>query len=191
MASAEAHGLPLEHFDAQQIEQRLPLLKVPSHHVGLFEPEAGFLRVELCVAAMVNQAVKHGADLLSDTSVLGWHSDGGEIKVQTTNGEYTSKRLVIAAGAWSSGLLADLNLGLSVVQKQQHWFQLDRVDQKIENEFPCFLMEQDNGDCFYGMPEVNYLGMKICEHSGGRPSTVRLTLIADSIRKRLSELKRL
>ena len=28
-------------------------------------------------------------------------------------------------------------------------------------------MEKDNGDCFYGMPEVDYLGLKVCEHTGG------------------------
>lgn len=64
--------------------------------------------------------------------------------------------------------MPDLDLGLKVLQKQQQWFQLDRVDQKLLNEFPCFLLEQDDGDCFYGFPEINYLGMKVCEHSGGK-----------------------
>jgi glycine/D-amino acid oxidase-like deaminating enzyme len=117
---------------------------------------------------MVNQAVKHDAEILSDTIVEGWSANDEEVEVATDAGVFKSKQLIISAGAWSPELLPDLGLGLQVVQKQQQWFQLDRVDQKIQNEFPCFLFEQSNGDCFYGVPEIDYLGMKVCEHSGGR-----------------------
>ena len=167
-ASAQMHDLPIEQFSPEQIEQRLPLFKVPKNHIGLYEPDAAFLRVELCVAAAYEQAVKHGAETVSNTGVLGWHvGDDGVCAVETDQGKYFANRLVITGGAWASELLPDLQLGLKVVQKQQHWFQLDRVDQKIQNEFPCFLLEQDDGKCFYGFPEINYLGMKVCEHSGG------------------------
>lgn len=167
--SAEIHGLAIEEFTPKQIEQRLPLFKVPQNHIGLFEPEAAFLRVELCVAAAYEQALKHGAETQTNTTVQRWRVDSdGKCVVETDQGKFYSKRLVIAGGAWSSILMPDLDLGLKVLQKQQQWFQLDRVDQKLLNEFPCFLLEQDDGDCFYGFPEINYLGMKVCEHSGGK-----------------------
>ena len=167
--SAEEHSLVVEQFTAEQIERRLPILKVQPNQIGLFEPDAALLRVEMCVTAMIDQAVKHGAQIMSNTVVLGWSVGGdGVCDVETENGNFRSRHLIIAAGAWNSDLLPDLDLGLQVVQKQQHWFQLDRVDHKIENQFPGFLVEQDNGDCFYGFPEINYLGMKVCEHSGGK-----------------------
>ena len=168
--SAQEHGLEIERFTAEQLQQRLPIFKVDPDHIGLFEPGAGYLRVELCVAAMVNQAVKHGAEAMPNTEVTGWAvEDSGTVRVSTDKGDFVGKRLVIAAGAWSQEVLKGLDLGLQVVQKQQHWFQLDRVDQKIELSFPCFLLEQNDGDCFYGFPEIDYLGMKVCEHSGGKP----------------------
>jgi sarcosine oxidase len=168
--SAQMHDLRIEQFSALEIQQRLPLFKIAENHIGLFEPDAAFLRVELCVAANVNQAVKHGAEICSDATVSHWSvEDNGDVRVSTHQGNFIGKRLVIAAGAWTADLLPGLDLGLQVLQKQQHWFQLDRVDQKIENNFPCFLLEQDNGDCFYGFPEIDYLGMKVCEHSGGTP----------------------
>ena len=167
--SAQLHDLKVEQFTPDEIQRRLPLFKIADNHIGLFEPDAAFLRVELCVAAMVNQAVKHGAEICSNATVSRWSvEDNGDVRVSTDQGEFTAKRLIISAGAWSAELLPDLDLGLTVVQKQQHWFQLDSVDQRIENEFPCFLLEQDNGECFYGFPEIDYLGMKICEHSGGK-----------------------
>lgn len=166
--SACEHKLKIEQFTAKEIQQRLPIFNLSPDQVGLFEPDAAFLRVELCVAAMVNQAVREGAEIRSNTTVLSWTAeDDGVLKIRTDQGCFWGHRLVVAAGAWTPELLPDLDLGLRVLQKQQHWFQLDRVDQKIENDFPCFLLEQDNGDCFYGFPEIDYLGMKVSEHSGG------------------------
>lgn len=170
LASAQQHDLNIETFTPKQISQRIPLFKVPEGHIGIFEPDAGILRVELCVAAMIGQARKLGAEIRSDVVVIRWErQDDGTIIVRTNKADYRCERLVIAGGAWTSGLLPDLDLGLTVLRKQQHWFQLDRVDQKIQNDFPCFLIEQENGDCFYGFPELDYLGMKVCEHSGGTP----------------------
>ncbi|MDB4371387.1 N-methyl-L-tryptophan oxidase [Mariniblastus sp.] len=170
VASAQAHDLKIEHFTPDEIRQRLPLFKIPDHFVGVFEPGAAFLRVELCVAAMIQQAVKSGAELKSNHCVEQWDVDEqGLVTVKTDRGIYRARRLVIAAGGWSEPLLGDLDLGLQLLHKQQQWFQLDRVDQKLESQFPCFLLEEDNGDCFYGFPEIDYLGMKVCEHTGGVP----------------------
>ncbi len=167
-ASAAQYDLQVETFSPAQIEQRLPIFNIPPDHIGLFEPAAGILRVELCVAAMIGQATKLGADIVSDSAVIGWDvRDDNMVIVETTTGRFQSRRLVIAGGPWSSRLLPDLNLPLRVLRKQQHWFQIDRVDQKLVNQFPAFLFEQDNGDVFYGIPEIDYLGMKVAEHSGG------------------------
>ena len=64
-ASAKEHDLPLERFSPREIEERLPIFKIPPDQIGLFEPSAAILHVELCVAAMINQATKLGAELRS------------------------------------------------------------------------------------------------------------------------------
>ncbi|MEL7496755.1 MAG: N-methyl-L-tryptophan oxidase [Planctomycetota bacterium] len=169
IASADQHGLRVERFTPEEIQRRLPMFKIPEDYIGLFEPDAGFLRVELAVAAALKQASKQGATLKSNTIVHGWSVDAnGDVLVETDQGSIQGRRLIIAAGAWSSPLLPSVDVPFKILQKQQHWFQLDRVDQKIENDFPAFLIEEDNGDCFYGLPEIDYLGMKVCEHSGGK-----------------------
>lgn len=166
--SAKMHHLPIEVFTPDQIEQRLPILKIPSHHIGVFESSAGVLRVELCVAAMLQQAAKLGSELISDCPVTDWQvSDDGKVQVTCGKQSFVADRLVIAGGAWNSQLLSRLNLSLRVLRKQQNWFQLDRVEQKLINRFPSFLVEQDDGSVFYGIPEIDYLGMKVAEHSGG------------------------
>ena len=169
LASASKHNLSVEEFSSQQIVQRLPIFKVPADYVGVFEPDAGFLRVELCVAAAIKQAIGQGAEIRSGVQVLSWDKRAsGEIVVETNKGVFKSQRLIVAAGAWASAHLLGLDLGLTVVRKQQHWFQLDRVDQKLVNEFPVFAIETDTGEHFYGVPEIDHLGMKVCKHTGGQ-----------------------
>ena len=96
------------------------MFKIPDHFVGVFEPGAAFLRVELCVAAMIQQAVKNGAELKSNHCVQTWDVDAeGLVTVNTDRGVYRGRKLVIAAGGWSEPLLGDLNLGLQLLHKQQ------------------------------------------------------------------------
>jgi len=124
--------------------------------------------VEQCVTAMVSQALKHGAEIQSDTTVQDWSvADGGLVTVTTDRGVFQAERLIVAAGAWTSELLPFLRDQLKVLRKQQHWYQFDRVDQKQVNDFPVFLFEEPDGELFYGVPEIDYLGMKVCRHSGG------------------------
>ncbi len=165
--SAAEHDLKLEQFSPDQIRQRLPLLKVQPHHVGLFEPEAGFLRVEQCVAAHLAQAKQRGAELHSDTRVLKWTADDNGVTVETNQGTFHGRRLAICAGAWSEKMLHGIDVKLNVVVKQQNWYQIDRVEQKLVNDCPILFIEEDDGEQFYCLPELDSLGMKVCRHTGG------------------------
>jgi len=169
LRSAAEHDLKIEQFTAEQVMQRLPIFKLSDDLVGVFEPAAGFLRVEICVAAAIKQAVKAGAELKSDLRVDRWQTqDDGTILVTTDGEEFKTKRLIVAAGAWSERLLPGVDLKMKVLRKQQAWFQIDRVDQKLVNDFPCFFVEDENGEQFYGVPEIDSLGMKVCKHTGGQ-----------------------
>jgi monomeric sarcosine oxidase len=168
--SARQYDLKIEQFSADAIHKRLPILKVPQGHVGVFEPDGGFLRVELCVAAMIKQALAAGAQIESGVCIDQWNVDNSAtVHVTSQQGSWSADRMIVCAGAWTNEILGDLGLPLKLLAKQQHWYQLDRVDQKLVNEFPCVLFEQDDGSCFYGTPELDTLGMKVCEHSGGQP----------------------
>jgi sarcosine oxidase len=169
-ASAQKHGLKVESFSRDQIIRRLPILKIPEHHEGVFEPEGGFLRVEICVAAFLKQAIAHGAQLMSNTTLQLIDDVGdGVLRAQTSRGEFTADQMIVTAGSWANRVLPELNLPLKVLAKQQHWYQIDRVDHKLVNEFPCTFFQRDDGSSFYTSPEIDTLGMKVCEHTGGDP----------------------
>ncbi len=178
--SVNLHGLSADVLSPSEIMEKFPVLKVNDSHVGMYEKEAGYLRVERCVAAWVQRALKAGASIRTDTLVSGWSvEDNGTIRVDVMSGgnglgspgvgeSLRCNRLIIGAGAWSDSLLPGLASHLQVLRKQQQWFQLDRIDMKVGNRFPCFLVENANG-IFYGFPEIDHLGMKVAEHGGGSP----------------------
>ena len=168
LSSARLHGLKVFELERQEIKSRFPAINVTAGQVGIFEESAGFLRVENCVAELINGARQRGAEIRSNEVIAGWsiESDGTVV----VHGEYENFRagkLIIATGAWFQQLLPDLGIELKILRKQQQWFQIDRHDIKFQNGFPCFLFENISG-CFYGFPELDYLGMKVAEHSGGQ-----------------------
>lgn len=160
-------GLKLVEFSVEEIQQRLPLLNVPARQVGILEPDAGLLRVEHCVAAHLAQAKKRGAELSSDEQVLSWSASSEGVEVETNQGTRRAARLAICAGAWTTGLLAEIGVPLKILAKQQQWFQIDRVEQKLVNKFPVVCIEQADGEQFYCLPELDSHGMKVVRHSGG------------------------
>jgi sarcosine oxidase len=163
-ASAE-HGIAVEQLSSAGVEKRWSGLRA-GNLAAVYEPSAGYLLVEDCVAAHLDAARAAGAELITDTEVRAWAAGDGEARVQTTRGEFTAGRLVIAAGAWAGKLLADLNVSLVVRRKSLFWFETDDPKYDVA-DFPVFLFELPAG-VFYGFPKLDARGVKVAEHTGGR-----------------------
>ena len=169
LSSAREHEIAIEQMSTQDAMQRFPAFKLPNEQCAVFEEQAGFLLVENCIAQVLKLAQQESATLMSNTvaeriSV----DDDGTINVITSDETFRARRLVIALGSWTRELLSGLEFGIEVVRKPMFWFQIDRTDIKYQNGLPAFLIETDE-NCFYSIPEVDYLGMKVAEHSGGQP----------------------
>lgn len=176
LASARQHGLNVEQLSAQGTMRRWPGFYVPDSLVGAFEPRAGYLDVEQCVIAHAEEAVNHGATLLSGESVQGWSADGEGFVVRTDHATYRAERLVVTAGPWSGGLLSELGLKLTVRRKPQYWF-ASKGDgiYAAASGYPAYLYELPEG-VFYGLPAIDDVGVKVAEHSGGAIVTDPLAL---------------
>jgi monomeric sarcosine oxidase len=189
LRSAEEHELAVEQLTAAGVEKWWPGLRASDDLVGVFEPEAGYLLVDDCVDAHLNAARAAGAKILTDTEVQTWTADDREVRVQTSRGELTAKRLVISAGAWAGQLLADLNVRLEVRRKSLFWFETKSAEYEVAADFPVFLFELPEG-VFYGFPKLDARGVKIAEHTGGRvvedPLVVDRT-VDDSEKQRVTD----
>src|SRR4051812_9784422 len=74
--SARRHRLRVEELSAGEIVGRWSGFRVPAEMCGLFEPRAGYLRVEACVAAHLAEAQRLGAELRTDEPAMTWHTEG-------------------------------------------------------------------------------------------------------------------
>lgn len=166
LEAARLHNLEVETLTATEIEKRYAGLRVPASMAGVFEARAGFLRVEACVKAFADEAVKHGASLQTGETVLSWSSDGDGIAVETDRGRYRTGRLVVTAGAWAPQFLASLDIDFRVLRKPLLWYRTQTSDYRVENGFPVWLFETDLG-AIYGFPEIDDMGFKLAEHTGG------------------------
>lgn len=166
LSSARRHGLQVESFSPADVAARWPGFRVPEACAAVFEKRAGYLRVEACVQAHLDAAVSSGAVLHTGEAVRAWRAVHDGVAVDTERATFTSQRLVIAAGAWAGELLADLGIRFQVRRKPQYWFHAAGSEYLASRGCPAFLFETVQG-LFYGFPQIDPLGVKMAEHSGG------------------------
>ncbi len=168
LESVRRHGLEAECWNAAETRRRFPQFAVPDAWSAVWEPGAGFLAVERCVATCLDEAKRHGAELQFDTTVTRIESHAAGVTVETSKAERLfADQVVVAPGPWGPELLSDTGLSLTVLKKHLHWFQAPQSFQ-LDSGFPTFLVETPEG-IFYGFPAIDERGLKVAEHSGGEP----------------------
>jgi sarcosine oxidase len=166
LRAAHEHGLVVEELSAREAMRRWPGFHIADDQAVVFEPTAGWLPVEACIQAALDDAVRAGAHLQTNEAVIKWRPEGQRVIVQTDRGQYEAAGLVIAAGAWAGEVLRDLQLPLTVRRKPQLWFKPRSDVYRVDRGSPAFLFETGDG-VFYGFPQVVGPTVKIAEHSGG------------------------
>ncbi|MCC7083785.1 MAG: N-methyl-L-tryptophan oxidase [Pirellulales bacterium] len=166
--AAQLHGLEIENFLAQEVMTEFPQFRIPSGWEGVLERRAGYLNVEDCVLAHLDDAQQNGAELKCGVAVHGWHAQSGGVVVEADAGEFQAAKLVVAAGAWAGALLADLGVRFEVLRKPLYWYPANNRSLQADCGCPTYLFETPRG-IFYGFPQIDDDGVKVAQHSGGVP----------------------
>ena len=159
LEAALVHGLPHEVLDAAEIRARFPTMGPADHAVGLYEPNAGYVRPQETVLANVDLARRDGARLHFDEPVTSWTTTpGGGVEVVTSKGRYGADRLVLTPGAWAPQLLP-MPVPIAVERQIFYWFEPDftaRVPyQRYAEGHPVYIEETDGNGMLYGFPMVD------------------------------------
>jgi len=165
-ASSRTHGLPIDELSRAEAQQRFPAFRIPESCEAIFEQRAGYLHVEQAVQAHACLAVANGATLRTGEAIRQWRVAGNGVEIETDKGTYRAERLIVAAGAWAGVLLADLGIPLEVRRKPLYWFRTRSDAYRPEQGCPGFLFDLPQG-CFYGVPQIDGVGVKVAEHTGG------------------------
>ncbi|QYN22805.1 N-methyl-L-tryptophan oxidase [Amycolatopsis sp. DSM 110486] len=179
--SAEKFDIPHELLDAPEIRRRFPTMAPRDDEVALYEPGAGFVSPEGSVAAHLQLAARHGAELHHEEQVFTWSTSESGVRVGTASSYYTASRLVLCPGAWAPSLLADLGVDFEVQRQVQYWFEPADAAAFAAERHPVYLWETEQGEQFYGFPAHSPQGVKVASHLAGTPCT------ADTIDRRVHD----
>ncbi len=165
LKSAQVHRLPYQLLSPCQIEERFPFLRLPKGFVGVYEPRAGVLNPEACVAAYLDLARRNGANLRFGCRLLSWAVRNGVLEVETDRGVLAADALVVSLGPWLPRFLTDLPL--QVERQVMFWFEPSQDRQHVTpDRCPIYIVEHQRGRFFYGFPDMGD-GIKVARHHEG------------------------
>jgi len=156
LAAARRFGISHEILDAPAIRRRFPAFAVRDDEVGYYEPSAGYVRPEACVAAQLALARDRGARLHLGETVLEVGESAGEAFVRTDRATHRAARVVVTAGPWLPELLGPAWAGRFTVRRQVlHWFEPRSAREFEPGRFPVFIWElPGQAQPIYGFPVV-------------------------------------
>ena len=162
---AQDFGIAHEVWDVAGITARYPQFVLSGDERGLFEPTAGVLRPERCVAAQLAAARRLGAQLITGQAVTALAADGDGVRVNTASGTWHGAHAVLCAGAWNPALAEGRFVEkLSVHRQLLHWFVPEEPAWYAPGRCPVFIWAHGPGldDAFYGIPMIDGLaGVKV------------------------------
>jgi sarcosine oxidase len=161
LASSKLHALPHDVLAAGELMRRFPAFRVPSDHVGVVQPDGGFLEVEPALAALIALASASGAEVRSHECVRAIEPGGGGVRIVTDRGAVDAASVIVAAGAWAKSLLPALPL--RVTREAMAWFEPVDAAPLSPGRFPVFILESRHG-MHYGIPPHGGAGVKVAKH---------------------------
>lgn len=157
--SARRYSIALEEAKSQ-------LFDVPGDWLKIHEPGTGFLAAEPSVAAFLKDARRHGAKTIARTKLMGFEQSGNDVRVRTSRGNFSARRLVLCLGVWSRRYLPFL-CKLRLEQRVLHWHEAsERFD--LASGFRPFVVSPSDNVVLYGFPRIGG-EVKLAEHYFGMP----------------------
>jgi D-amino-acid dehydrogenase len=103
-------GVPAEVLDRAQTEALEPALRFDIAG-AVYYPRDCHLSPERLMAALAHAVNDAGAELLWETSVTRWHTNGACVeRIETNRGDFAADEFVLAAGVWSSDVAEQLGV---------------------------------------------------------------------------------
>ena len=158
IGAARRFGIRHELLDAAQIRAGFPQFRVSPNERGYYEPDAGFVRPEACIAAQLALATRHGAALRTRERVLSIEEEGGHVAVATDRGRYHAGQVVLCAGPWVTRLAGPALAQLFTLTRQVlYWFDVAEAHAQFATpRFPVWIWELQDVDCvIYGFPAID------------------------------------
>jgi sarcosine oxidase len=158
IAAARRYGIAHEVLDAAEVVRRFPQFRLGGDEIAYYEPGAGFVAPERCIAAQLARAQAHGATVRTGETVTRIAPGANGVEIVTDHGRLAAGHVVVTAGAWTGELLGGpFRKLLGVYRQALYWFAPDEPARYAPGRFPIFIWIHGAGesDYFYGFPVVS------------------------------------
>ena len=173
-----ARGIDHELLTPEEAHRRWPQIAFDTR--VLWHPDAGVIDAHESVAAMVDQAVTHGAGLHNNWAVTSIAaSNGGYVLTSEDGRTLRAANVTVAAGGWLPQLLGSLALpssflaGIPRIEVRQeqayHFPYADSVGHEV-SPWPTFIHKREGWQA-YGLPggrDAGFRGQKVAQYNGGK-----------------------
>ena len=164
---AQRFGIAHQLLAADEMRQRFSQFVLQDGAQGYYEPGAGFLLPEKCIAAQLRVARENRAELRTGEVVTEVIANSSQVIVQTNQSRYAAGGVVLSPGAWMAewarkicGLEEDC---FAVYRQTLYWFGLQESSPRfMPEQMPIFIWsspEVEKG--FYGFPSLDGASIKV------------------------------
>jgi sarcosine oxidase len=164
---ARQFGIAHQILAADEMRDRFPQFVLKSGAQGYFEPGAGFLLPEKCIAAQLSVARENRAELRTGEIVTEVIADNSQVIVQTNRTRYAAASVVMTPGPWMAEWarkICGLDEGCFAVYRQTlYWFALQESSPRfMPEQMPIFIWSSPKVEKgFYGFPSLDGVGIKM------------------------------
>jgi sarcosine oxidase len=161
-------GVSFEEMNRSTLDKRYPQMNFDGITRGLLEPHSGVLMARRAVTAVVEEAVRLGAEY-QVAHIAAPQGAGRQDFVTSVKGaRIRADRFVFACGAWLGKVFPEI-LGARIFPSRQEvfFFGVPAGDSRFAPPLlPTWLFEDDE---MYGMPDLETRGLKIAIDRHGEP----------------------
>lgn len=156
--AAERFNIKHHLLNERELRRRFPHFNFRGGEIGYLEEKAGFIRPENFISAQIQLAQANGAEILTNTAVLGVElGSDGSVEIRTAVGRFAVKKVILSVGPWLNKFLARPLANLFEVHRQTvHWFRVGD-DWSLYNRLmfhPVFIWQR-GPDFLYGFPAID------------------------------------
>jgi sarcosine oxidase len=171
--SIEVHqraGIPLEVLERAELAKRFPQIVWDGIEFGLYEPDRGVLMARRAVQTLVQEFVAAGGEY-RQAAILPPQPDASFDSIRTADGaSLSATRFVFACGPWLPKVFPE-TLGQRIFPTRQEifFFAPPAGDSRFRPAHLPGWADFNDGDIFYGMPDLESRGFKIAHDQHGAP----------------------
>lgn len=158
--------LPHHVYRGTEAKEVYPQINFQEHQIAVHEKHAGFVKPELAIETAVNRGQELGGTVYTESPITSIEPDETGVTIKSKDKDFRVNNVIVAAGGWTSKLLPQLNLPVSLERQVLVWYKARNPEQFAPDKFPIF-SRVSKGRGFYGFPTIDGETVKVAFHHGG------------------------